>query len=80
MTKNLATKKALLIKLLNGQISIKDVPPKLVIHFKNYLEDSYLINGKIVDKQTFYNLLDKQPAICDLTTYGRKDDTAEFYH
>ena len=77
---NRESKINILIKLLSGQISAKDIQPKFEIHFKNFVEDSYLINGKIVDRQTFYSLLDKQPSICDLKTYGREDDTAEFYH
>jgi len=70
-----------LLALISGQITPKDISPRMVIYFNKESGDVHLVNNKPVDKNTFHTLLDTLPAIGPLVTHGRDDDDdAEYYY
>lgn len=66
--------------LMDGKISPAEIGPRLVIHFHEDKENVYLINGKTRDSKTFHELMGTLPAVGNLVTHGREDDSAEYYY
>lgn len=69
-----------ILALMNGKVSPADIAPRMVIHFNKDGGNIYLINGKPTDSETFHNLIRTLPAVGPLKTYGREDDTEEYYY
>jgi hypothetical protein len=76
---NRAQKIEQILALMSGAISPADILPRLEITFIEEEPSEFMVNGKVVDKETFLVVSDKLPYPHLITCHGRKDNNEEFY-